>query len=247
MNTTLARLGNGLLDLIYPPVCLVCGDSAASGALCGGCVASFLPVPEPGCPVCGRPLERDDCGTCARFVAETGAAFAFDGACAGAVYAGALRHAVHLLKYRERERLGVPLGAFLANRLVTDGLLPDPGAIHFVAFVPMHPSRERGRGYNQARLLAAPISELLAVPLHADGVVIRARKTSPQVGMSDKARRANITADVFAVPDPGAIRGKGVLLVDDVFTTGTTASACAAVLKGAGAARVQVACLGAGG
>ena len=236
-----------MLDLVYPPMCLVCGDRTETGTLCERCVDSFLPIPGPPCPVCGRPVERDRCGTCERFAEETGAGFAFDAACAGAVYMGTLRHAIHLLKYREKERLGFPLGTFLANRLVVDGLLADPPMIDAVACVPMHPSRERWRGYNQARLLAEPVAELLAVPLLAEGVVIRARKTAQQVGLTDRARRGNVTPESFAVPDPVAVSGKRVLLVDDVFTTGATVSACAAALKRAGAYHVRVASLAAGG
>ncbi|MBC7806189.1 MAG: ComF family protein [Akkermansiaceae bacterium] len=247
VKTYLARSGNGLLDLIYPPMCLVCGDRTETGTLCERCVASFLPIPEPCCRVCGRPREGENCGTCARFAEETGKSFAFDGACASAVYAGALRHAVHLLKYREKERLGPPLGAFLTNRLVVDGLLPDPKSVEVLVAVPMHPSRERWRGYNQARLLAEPVAELLAVPLLPNGTVVRTRKTTQQVGLTDRARRSNVTPDAFAVPDPSAVSGKRILLVDDVFTTGATASACADVLKRAGASYVQVASLAAGG
>lgn len=236
-----------MLDLVYPPLCLVCGERIATGTLCERCVASFLPIPEPCCPVCGRPKERVECGTCARFAGETGAPFAFDAACAGAVYAGALRHAVHLLKYREKERLGHTLGAFLADRLVMDGLLSEPGAINAVAYVPMHPSRERWRGYNQAKRLAEPVAQLLGVPLLGDGVLTRARNSARQVGLSEKARRGNITPESFAVPDSSPIAGRRILLVDDVLTTGTTASACATVLKRAGATRVQFASLAAGG
>ncbi|MBC8134945.1 MAG: ComF family protein [Fibrella sp.] len=247
MKTYLARLGNGFLDLFYPSMCLVCSDRTETGTLCERCIDSFVPIPEPCCPVCGRPLEGEDCGTCERFAEETGVAFAFDGACAGAVYAGALRHAVHLLKYRNKDRLGGTLGAFLANRLVVDGLLAEREPMDVVAFVPMHPSRERWRGYNQARLLAEPVAESLAVPLLADGIVIRVRKTTQQVGLTDKARRGNITSEAFTIAVPPAIVGKRILLVDDVFTTGATVSACASALKRAGASHVQVASLAAGG
>ncbi len=247
MKTLLARLANGLLDLIYPVMCLVCGGHAESGALCERCVTSFLPIPEPTCAVCGRPNESAACRNCERFAAETGAGFGFDGACAGAVFGGALRHAIHLLKYRSRERLGLPLGAFLANRLVADGLLTDPDSVDLVAPVPVHPLRERERGYNQARLLAEPVAEMLGVPLLAGAIFVRVRRTERQVGLADKARRGNVTPDVFAVPDVSTVAGKCVLLVDDVFTTGATVSACATVLKRAGAARVLVASLAAGG
>ncbi|MBC8142661.1 MAG: ComF family protein [Armatimonadetes bacterium] len=243
-KTFLARLGHGLLDLVYPPMCLVCGDRLDTGTLCDDCVASFEPVAAPFCTVCGRGQEGDTCRNCERFLTETGAAFAFDAARAGAVYGGAIRHAIHLLKYREKESLALPLGAFLANRLTVGKLLPEPVA-QVVAYVPMHPKRERGRGYNQARLIAEPVAEILGVPLLDNAAFVRTRHTAPQMGSSDRARRGNFVGETFAVADETAVRGKDVLLVDDVYTTGATANACAACLKAGGAATVRMVCLAA--
>lgn len=244
MKTFIARLGHGLLDLVYPPMCLVCENRLESGTLCENCIASFEPVDDPVCAVCGRGRGGATCRNCERFLTETGAAFAFDAARAGAVYGGALRHAIHLLKYRGGENLALPLGAFLANRIVVDRLLPEPVA-QIVAYVPMHPKRERGRGYNQARLLAEPVAELLGVPLLQSAAFVRIRNTTPQMGSSDRARRGNLRGETFAVQDEVAVRGKDVLLLDDVFTTGATVNACAAVLKKSGAASVRVVCLAA--
>ena len=243
MKTFLARLGHGLLDLVYPPICLVCGDRMDTGTLCERCITAFVPLANPVCVVCGRPQESRVCGNCERFRSETGTAFAFDAARAGAVYGGAVRHAIHLLKYRNKENVAEPLAAFLADRLVAGVLLPDVDAVQIVVPVPMHRARERG--YNQARLLAAPVAAHLGVALLADAAFVRVRATAPQVGQTDKARRANIAA--FAVPEPDAVRGKHVLLIDDVYTTGATLHGCAAALKTAGARTVRAVCLAAGG
>jgi len=232
----------GLLDLVYPPQCLVCGRAGAP-VVCEECVTSFVPIPEPSCAICGRPQEGAACGLCA-----LSAPWGFDIARAASVYTGPMRHAIHVLKYRGGENLGAALGAHLANRCVADGLLPADVAacIGAVAAVPMHAARERRRGYNQARLLAEPVAQLIGVPLLGPDALTRARKTAAQVGLSPEARRRNLSADAFSVPDPAQVAGRHLLLIDDVFTTGTTVSACAAALKAAGAASVNVAALAAG-
>jgi ComF family protein len=244
LKTTVKQTAAGLLDLVYPPRCLVC-ERPGAPVVCDACAAAFAPVPEPGCPVCGRPQEGDECRLCA-LAAESGG-WGFDAARGAAVYSGPMRHAVHRLKYGGAENLGEPLGAFLANRLVADGLLPDAGRIQGVVAVPMHTGRERRRGYNQARLIAAPVAAMLGVPLVDARAVTRTRKTAAQVGLSPDARRRNLDAGAFAVGEPAAVAGRHLLLVDDVFTTGTTASACAAALRAAGAASVTAATLAAGG
>jgi ComF family protein len=202
---------DGLLDLIYPPRCLVC-ERHGRPALCDECAAHFVPVPEPVCRVCGRPVEgQARCRHCAE---SPEGGWGFDSARAAAVYQGPLRHAIHRFKYGRAETLGEPLGAFLANRCVVDRLLAHP--VDLVLPVPIHPARERGRGFNQALLLAGPVAAMLGVPLEA-GALVRVRKTPPQVGLSMEARRRNLN-EAFAVPDKGRIAGRQVLLVDDVFT-----------------------------
>lgn len=196
--------------------------------------------------VCGRPRDENektgDCRYCG--FAEQNGGWGFESARAAAVFQGALREAIHCLKYRSAESLGEPLGAYLANRCVVEGLLPD-GGIDLIVPVPMHPARQRARGFNQAHLLASPLADMLGVPL-LPGVLARVRKTPPQVGLTSEARRRNLT-DAFAVPDAAVVRDRRALLVDDVFTTGSTVAACARTLKQGGAASVIVVTLAAGG
>ncbi len=230
----------GLLDLIYPPRCLVC-ERHGRPPLCGECAAHFVPVPEPVCAVCGRPVEPEaPCRLCA---GPPAGGWGFSSARAAAIYQGPLRHAIHRFKYGCSESLGEPLGAFLANRLAADGLLAHP--VDVALPVPIHPARERQRGFNQALLLAAPVAAMLGVPLET-GALVRVRKTPPQVGLSPDARRRNLR-DAFAVPGPARVAGRRVLLVDDVFTTGATVCACAQALKAAGAPAVHVVTLAEGG
>ena len=236
-----ARLAwEGLLDLLYPPHCLVCEEHGRP-ALCESCAARFTPVPEPVCAVCGRPAEgHRPCRLCAGM---SPGGWSFQTARAAAIYEGPLRHAIHRFKYGRMEVLGEPLGAYLANRLVVDGLLSEP--VDGVVPVPIHPARERERGFNQAALLGEPVARMLGVPLLPQALR-RVRRTPPQVGLPPEARRANLR-DALAVPEPANVAGRHVLLIDDVFTTGATSDMCARVLTQAGAASVRVATLAAGG
>jgi len=163
----------------------------------------------------------------------------FDLARSYGLYAGNLRKALLHLKFHGREYLGHRLGALLVR--VWEAL-PEPDSA-LVAPVPLHPSRRRERGFNQAELLARGLVRGLrkAGRLHGlrllAGSLRRIRATVPQVGLSVSARRANVSG-VFSVARPEEVRNRTVLLVDDVMTTGATLSACAAALKRAGAARV---------
>jgi ComF family protein len=161
---------------------------------------------------------------------------AFDRAASYGLYVGPLRAAILQLKFRRREELGKLLGALLvpvweAIGAATEGLVP----------VPLHASRKRERGFNQAELLARGLARKLAqrgksVCIEA-GFLTRTRPTAPQTGLSRAARRENVRG-VFRVERPEKVRGRTVCLVDDVLTTGTTLSACASALKRAGATRV---------
>jgi ComF family protein len=169
----------------------------------------------------------------------------FDFARSYGVYAGRLRTAVLEVKFHGRERLGKRLGgllsepwrALMAAARVTGPVLIIP--------VPLHRSRERERGYNQARLLAEGLRHALKI---GDGThevkldarrLVRNRATSPQSGLSLHARGENVRG-VFNVAAAERVRDRDVVLVDDVMTTGATASACAGALKRAGARRVIV-------
>ncbi len=102
--------------------------------------------------------------------------------------------------------------------------------------VPLHPSRERARGYNQSALLGAELASILRVR-YSPGCLARIRPTAPQVGLSGPARRENVR-DAFRCDDPGAVDGLSVWLVDDVVTTGATVTEAASVLRRAGARQV---------
>jgi ComF family protein len=161
------------------------------------------------------------------------------------VYAGKLRAVVLQLKFHRREQLGLRLGSLLVDAwLALEGNLAVRNTCVIVP-VPLYRSRERERGYNQAELLARGFVRALKkrgatsqVKL-ATRALLRRRSTVPQSGLSLQRRSENVRR-AFELTDPARIRGQDVILVDDVMTTGATASACAAALRGAGAHRVVV-------
>jgi len=148
-------------------------------------------------------------------------------------YDGGLREAVHALKFGGRLGLAHPLGALMAGVASADPVLRDVQAI---VPVPLHPRRLRQRGFNQAEALARVVGRLLGVRV-ASGVLRRMRHTPPQTELSAAERAANILG-AFTVA--GSTVWERALLVDDVMSTGSTASECARVLKQAGVGDVAV-------
>jgi len=145
--------------------------------------------------------------------------------------ANALAITVQALKYRRRRIVAQTLGALLAERYPYDRdalLVP----------VPLHPHRLRERGFNQALLLARVLGRRRGLTLAARALV-RKRHTRAQPGLAAEERRRNLR-DAFAVTSPDTVRGRHIVLVDDVLTTGATADACARSLLAAGATRVDV-------
>ena len=237
MTTTLAAVLDPFLSLLYPPRCLVCRALGAAG-LCGACLEQIVSVADPSCPVCGHTVDLNDgCRNCLSRRPT------FVRARALGAYEGVLQTAIYHFKYRDRPQLAGPLGRSLAsfardhaahlNDLKFDALQP----------VPMHSTRRRLRGYNQSERLARVVGTELGLPL-CDALV-RSRPTRPQVGLAREARCINL-AGAFTVRRPEEVRGKTLLLIDDVATTGSSLSECAAALKAAGAAAVYALTLAAG-
>lgn len=143
---------------------------------------------------------------------------------------GAAQKAVHRLKYNGVRVLAAPMGAAMAQHLQRRGVAPD-----VIAPVPLHPSRQRERGYNQAELLAREVGRWLDVPVEA-GLLVRTESAGPQVRAASREERQANVAGAFRVRR--AAIGKSVVIVDDVTTTGATLQECAAALRRAGARRV---------
>jgi ComF family protein len=145
-------------------------------------------------------------------------------------FEGAVRAAVHAFKYEGQTRLAEPLGA-----LVVEELAATDWQIDVVTAVPLHESRLRERGYNQAALLAQAVASARGW-LFAPNAVDRIRQTASQVNLNAQERHLNVAAAFSA--EPSIVEGMRVLVIDDVLTTGSTLLACADALRNAGAARV---------
>ena len=233
-----AALGRALgacADVIVPPCCLVCrARVSAHHLLCAGCWREVDFIRPPLCDVLGIPLPFS---TGERMVSAAAVAHppAWDRARAVAHYTGAMRTLVHQLKYADRHDGRTLLGRWLAEA----GRELVPG-IDVIVPVPLSRLRLILRHFNQAAVLAGELARQTGVAM--DPLLLaRVRRTRSQVGMTREQRRRNV-AGAFRVPDRcrARLRGRNVLIVDDVLTTGATADACARALKRAGAARVDV-------
>lgn len=227
------------LTLLYPQACAVCGASVEArelGVACACCWQStrILTRQDIVCWKCGAPSgghipdEKRDQVRCRRCDDDT---FSAARACGG--YEGALRASILRLK---RE-------SFIPRRLVQllketqqrDPLVKSTRVIP----VPLHPEREKTRGFNQATVIAREVARAAALPLDGVSLIRTTHAARHRAGMDRKARRASV-AQAFEVRYPRLVEDESILLVDDVFTTGATATSCATVLLAAGAREVFV-------
>jgi ComF family protein len=231
----LRRFGAMLLDQLFPPACLACDAPVASpDALCTGCFKSLRPITAPHCPVLGIPFEVS-LGPGALSAQAIADPPPFDRSRSAVVYNGIARALVSRLKYGDRPELA----RFCAHLMVQAGHdLWGPDAV--LVPVPLHRARQFSRRYNQSTELARALSRLTGLPLDP-ALVRRTRNTRHQVGLSGDARRRNV-AGAFAIhPDLlRRLRGRRVILVDDVVTTGSTVGAVTRALKAGGATGVDV-------
>lgn len=223
------------LNSLLPPRCLSCGETVERpGALCAACWEGVDFLAPPYCDLCGFPFEFDLgpgalCGRCA------GKPPAFDRARAVMRYDAISRRLILGFKYADRTEGTRAYGSWLARagaELLADAAL--------IAPVPLHWSRLFSRRYNQAALLAHALGGQTRIPVVAD-LLRRGRWTRSQGRLSVAARRRNV-AGAFRVSPARAplLSGRRVLLIDDVLTSGATASACSKALRRAGAAAVDV-------
>jgi ComF family protein len=234
-----SALYDAALALVYPQACAVCGSSVEfrqDGVACASCWrrARLFDRNDTLCWKCGlfteAPVSEDRreavrCGECDDDVFTSARACGF--------YEGALRASVLELKRQPH------VAARLARLLLATQQRAPLNSANLIIPVPLHPERERERGFNQAVLLASKLARLSQLPLDEHSVVRRVHTERHRAGMDARARRESV-AHAFAVRHPKLVAGQRVLLVDDVFTTGATVSACAAALKDAGAKEIFV-------
>jgi len=224
-----------LLNLLFPPQCLTCNQPVtAHGTLCLDCWKSVRFITDPYCAACGHPFDYDQgkdalCGNCLRerpHYSRARSAFHYD------EHSRAL---VTKLKYADQAHLSAVYGKWLANcgrELIeaSDAIVPVP--LHYWRFV--------GRRYNQSALLAYSLKTHCGLSVIPDALK-RTRATQPQPGLTRRQRKANVK-NAFAVGLRAAplIKGKSILLIDDVMTTSATIDECSKTLLKAGAAGVNV-------
>ena len=209
-----------ILDTLFPPICPGCGRRGHW--VCDDCRSAVTPITHVACARCGAIWSgRCVCEGLPRAVVGIRSAMPFD---------GWVRQAIHAFKYEgERAR-----ARHLADLL--EPLLESDEAVDVTVPVPLHPTRMRERGFNQAALLAGRLAGARGdVPVVE---IERRGAPTPQVGLTADQRRANV-ADVFFVPNPSALAGRSVVLVDDVITTTATVTACAQALALAGATTIR--------
>ncbi len=212
------------LDWLFPARCAGCG--ALGEHWCARCQAQVQRLAEPLCLRCGTPLQAkgEDCAACSQ------REFAFTAARAWARYAGELRQAILKLKRRKNEALGRALAPGLIETLQERNWKIDA-----IIAIPLAPRRLAERGYNQVDLMAAPLAKAVHIGL-LPGALLRRVETQPQKGLTIRERWEN-TRHVFEA-DVAQVRGRNVLVMDDIMTTGATLSAAAGALKDAGAKSV---------
>jgi ComF family protein len=248
LRSPLDAVGSTLL----PAPCALCGSPLPQLSSAPICDACWTEIPVHGGPVCHRcgdsldqpPVEgiasSQLCRACRLAPPSFVRAVSF------ATYDGRMRDAIHALKYDRIHPAARRLGSMLAGAIaqlsldVPDGLLVVP--------VPLHRTKHRERGFNQARVLAKCAIDALHKShpgwhlTLAPSTLMRLRSTESQAGLTPRQRRQNVRG-AFKVSDPSAVQGKNILLVDDILTTGATARAAAQSLRRAGAAAVYVATL----
>jgi predicted amidophosphoribosyltransferase len=236
----LAAAGSFLLDLLWPQKCMACAALVVPpAAFCPVCDVSVLPVPA-ACPGCAMPL-ADAGGACPGCRERPQP---FRQVRAALIYGGSVAQALVRLKHGNKPSGARPLARFVAPLL---RWAQDEGA-EAVLPVPLHPRRLRQRGFNQvvellreASALPTPAPDSVPLPLWVD-TLVRVTDTAPLGHEPPSVRRARV-AGAFRVPRPARVRGRRLLLVDDVMTTGATLAESSRALLAAGAADVLVAAL----
>lgn len=231
-------IGDACLELIFPRRCPFCDEVVAFGEyICPECEKKISPITEPVCRKCGKPIDNERmeyCYDCSRkkHAYHTGKAVF--------VYQGAVKESLYRFKYANRREYA----AFYGQQAVMHyGTWIRQCGIEVLVPVPVHKQRRRQRGYNQAELFAREIGRRMNLPVRTD-LLIRSINTRPQKELDDVQRKKNLKK-AFTITQ-SIVQLKKILLIDDIYTTGSTADAVAELLKCAGAETVYVLCVSIG-
>lgn len=223
------RFKEGILEILFPRVCVVCGHSLSpkENVLCVECLSSKFEETIPNGSVTSEGILLPE------GIQLQHALWTFD-------KGGYLQELLHQLKYHRITGVGVDIGRQLAvsmkkNSLMSSFLL-EP---YQLLPVPLHPKKRRMRGYNQAYYIAKGIAEVAGGEIISKKAVIRIKNTKTQTGFSLEKRRRNIE-NAFKVVHPDSVNGKNIIIVDDVFTTGSTTFELASVIKASHCEKIAI-------
>ena len=226
---------NKILDVMFPPnlTCIMCGSEVNESefCLCDSCEGS-LERCNKVCEICGNPIksEASVCVVCAGKKRE------FDYARAPLVYKNNVVRAVHNFKYSGKKYLAKPFAKIMFSSY--NELKDLVGNFDMIIPIPLHKDKQKKRGFNQAELLANEIALLADVKVEKD-LVKRVKNTTTQTELSREGRRANLE-NAFELIDKSKVKGKNVLIIDDILTTGATTESLSKLLKNAKAKHICV-------
>ncbi|MDK2799523.1 MAG: competence protein ComFC [Clostridiales bacterium] len=239
MNDTLLslkRAANFMLDLVFPPKCIFCNTILTPGVtlqICPECYDKIPFVQGKVCETCGQVIDTaygpEKCLDC-RDVRHY-----FEKNISPCEYKGMMRDAMVRFKFFKKRWYAKTLGQLMLKKLRKMKNLP---IFDIIVYTPLYKKRLSERGFNQAKLLAKVIAQELPCSL-GENILLKIKDTQPQSKLTRSQRRKNIK-DAFQISDETVVKGKTVLLVDDVYTTGTTVDECSKLLKRAGAKEVYV-------
>jgi ComF family protein len=237
MTCEMKNIIKGLADIVFPPGCIFCGafmDEHTNRSFCPHCFSQIHFVQSPQCTCCGVPFpDRDGedhlCGEC--IMSEQ----FFSVARSLGKYNRVLLEAIHLFKYQGKVTLGKALGRLMTEHEYRNVTIRD---YSIIIPVPLHKQRLKERGFNQSLILARELSTYFSIPLDFS-LLKRTVHRKPQTMLKKKERLANVKG-AFEVKSAANIKGKKILLVDDVYTTGSTVKECSRMLLRHEAAEVAV-------
>lgn len=225
-----------IFEIIYPVKCPFCGEIVSSGNkkmssrnwICAECRRKVPYLKEPRCMCCGKPVinaEQEYCFDCSK------RKHAFEEGRSLWIHKEPAEQAIYAFKYHNRRIYGKAFGAELADQY---GDYLKKKGITMIVPIPLHRKRKKRRGYNQAEILAKVLGESTGIMVDA-GVLERVKATKPQKQLDNKGRRRNIKG-AFRVTK--SVKGEKIMLIDDIYTTGSTLDEAAGVLKRSGAEKV---------
>ncbi len=226
-----------LAELVFfPSLCRRCGrllDRAGERLVCRDCWEEARPRRSSHCSVCGRFFEGAGESHVCRSCVEARPPYAVHRSCGA--YDGALKDIILLFKYRKLSILGRGLAGIAGEALGGDGELWT--GVDALVPVPLHPRRKRERGFNQSRVLASELGKIMKVGV-CEGALVKVRNAPPQTSLDGRERAGNVRG-AYRVAKEECVRGKVLLLADDVYTTGATIGECSRALLEAGAKEVR--------